>query len=304
MHTHLLLTLLIGAVPSGRAEDARAAATARVCVVTSFYPVYVAALNVVRDAAAVELVSLTGPAGGCLHDYQLTPGNRQLLTRAHIFVANGAGMESFLGAVAGQTPAVKVVNASRGIELLPAAPERDARPHAAGAGEEFNPHVWLSPTLYIRQVRNIANGLAEHDPPRAELYRRNAGDYVRQIEGLRTRMREGLKDIKRRDIVTGHDAFPYLAREFGLNVVAVVEREPGAEPGAGQMAAIVRAMRGAGVRTIFVEPQYSPKAAAAIAKEAGARILTLDPAVTGDATPDAYLRAMERNLAALEEALK
>ena len=90
-------------------------------------------------------------------------------------------------------------------------------------------------------------------------------------------MHEALKDIKTKDIVTFHEAFPYFAHEFGLNIVSVIEREPGSEPSAGELADTIKAINDAQTKVIFAEPQYSAKAAESIAAQTGAEIYVLDP---------------------------
>lgn len=256
-------------------------------IVASVYPMYIATLNVVKDVPGVELVNLTKPQTGCLHDYQVTTEDILTLSKADIFVVNGAGMEAFMDKVVRQSPGLKVVDASEGIELL-----------------DGNAHVWTSPTLHIRQVRNIAEGLARCDAARAEVYRRNADEYVRKLEALREKMQEGLRDIQSRDIITFHETFPYFVQEFGLNIAGVIEREPGSEPSARELAETIGIVKDKGVKALFAEPQYPAKSAEAIARETGASVHTLDPVVTGPLTTDAYIEAMERNLAVLRQALR
>lgn len=119
-------------------------------------------------------------------------------------------------------------------------------------------------------------------------------------------MHEALKDIGSRDIVTFHEAFPYFAQEFGLNIVSVIEREPGTEPTGPELGETIEIINSLGVKAIFAEPQYSARAAETIAAETGAKVYLLDPLVTGpkDADPNSYVDTMERNLQTLIEALK
>lgn len=262
-------------------------------IVTSFYPIYVFTVNIARDIPGVKVINMTEPQTGCLHDYQLVPADMKTLEKADIFVINGAGMESFLDKVTSQLPDLEIIEASRGIPLL-----KD------DDGED-NPHVWVSISGAVREVRNITEGLAGLDAENAELYRKNGEEYVRKLEALKDKMHDALKDIKTKDIVTFHEAFPYFAQEFGLNIVSVVEREPGSEPSAGELAATIRAINEARAKVLFAEPQYSEKAAESIADQTGARVFILDPVVTGpkDAAPDSYEKTMEENLKVLVEAL-
>ena len=264
-------------------------------LVTSFYPMYVATLNVAGGLPGVQLTNLTRPLTGCLHDYQLAPEDMITLTTADVFIVNGAGMESFLDKAVRHNPWMVVVEASAGIELI--------RAGAAPDGEA-NPHVWVSVSDHLRQVANIAAGLAKADPARAARYAANAAAYSPQLEALRLEMQQALAPARGRPIVTFHEAFPYFAREFGLRVAAVVEREPGSEPNAQELAATIRTVRAAGVRALFAEPQYPPRAAELIARETQAKVYTLDPAVSGPLQADAYLVIMRRNLQVLREALQ
>jgi zinc transport system substrate-binding protein len=267
----------------------------RLTIVTSFYPMYVQTINVVKDVKGVNVVNMTKPQTGCLHDYQLTPDDLKTLEKARVFVVNGAGMEAFLDKVIKQMPQLKIVEASRGITLI------------KGDGEEGdNPHVWVSISHAIQQVQNIGNQLAKIDPAHGAQYRKNAAAYIKKLEALKEKMHQGLDGIKNRNIITFHEAFPYFAQEFKLKIVAVIEREPGSEPSAQELAETIETVRKSKVKGLFAEPQYPAKAAQMIARETGIKVSVLDPAVTGEANGDinAYLKVMEKNLKSLQGALQ
>ena len=261
-------------------------------VVCSFYPMYVMALNVVGDTPGVSVECLTASKVGCLHDYQLTPGNLKTLGHAQVFIANGAGMESFMEKAVQQSPNLKVIVASRGLKLA----------------YNDNPHIWVSISGAMGEVRNIAQDLAAADPAHAAAYQANAAHYLAQLEQLRGQMHAALQGLKHREIITFHEAFPYFAREFGLKVVGVVEREPGSQPSAGELARTIELVRQDHVQALFAEPQYPQKSAEIIHRETGVTVSTLDPAVTGPEAPaqarGSYLRTMRQNLAVLVAALK
>lgn len=269
-------------------------------IVASFYPIYISILNITRGVSGVQVKCMASPRVGCLHDYQLTTRDMKTLEQADVFVINGAGMESFLAKVIEQYPDLKIIEASRGIKLIKNS-QYSPKNHN---DEECNPHVWVSISGNIQEVENIGAELAKLDPRHAAQYRENTRAYVSRLTALRDRMHAAIDKLPNRDVVTFHEAFPYFAREFGLNIVAVVEREPGSEPGAGELAEIIETVRKTHCRVIFAEPQYSARAADIIARETGARVYELDPAVTGPDSPDAYLQIMEKNLKVLEEALQ
>ena len=260
-------------------------------VVTSFYPVYVAVLNVTAGIPGVEVSNLASPHVGCLHDYQLTAGDVRRLADADLLLVNGAGMEPFLGKVAQQSRGVRVVGVSEGIALL-----------------DDNPHVWVSLEGARRQTENIAAALAAAAPDRADAFRANASAYNASLSALEEKMRAALAPYAGTPIVTFHEAFPYFARDFDLDLAGEIEREPGAEPSARELADTVKLVRERKVKALFAEPQFPDKSAQVVARETGVRVYSLDPVVTGPSDPEeargAYLRAMEKNLEVLQEALR
>ena len=145
--------------------------------------------------------------------------------------------------------------------------------------------------------------MAQADPAHAEQYQKNGAEYVARLDQLRKMMHVGLKDIQTRDIITFHEAFPYFAKEFNLNIAAVIEREPGSEPSAKELAETIEIVKQAKVKALFAEPQYPAKAAEAIARESGAKLYSLDPAVTEPMKAEAYVEVMGKNLAELRKAL-
>jgi zinc transport system substrate-binding protein len=264
-------------------------------IVTSFYPIYIAAINVAKDIPTAEVLNMTSAQTGCLHDYQLKPQDLKTLQSANAFIVNGAGMESFLDEVLSKQKSLKIIEASKGINLL-----KDEN------GEE-NPHVWVSMTNAITQVRNIADELSQLNPENANQYKSNAAAYIAKLEALNNKMHRSLDTIKNKDIITFHEAFPYFAKEFNLNIVAVIEREPGTAPTPKELEDIITLVKNSNVKALFSEPQYEAKAASTIANETDAKVYSLDPAVTGEAKKEAfndYINIMETNLKTLEEALK
>lgn len=290
----LMITMVLAA--AGCSSSRESVGKKNFTIVTSFYPMYIDVINITKGVDGVDVVNMTKPQTGCLHDYQLTTEDMKTLERADIFVVNGAGMESFLDKAVKQNKRLKVIEAAdyKDINLL-----KD--------GEEDNPHVWTSVTYAIAQVKAITSKLCEADPAHQDAYRKNALDYVTKLEELKKEMHEQLDALPHKDIVTFHEAFPYLAKEFKLNIVSVIEREPGSEPTPQELENTIAQVRKMPVKVLFTEPQYSPSAAETIARETGARIYTLDPVVTGEASEqamDAYINAMKKNMEVLKEALQ
>ncbi|WP_407400378.1 metal ABC transporter substrate-binding protein [Anaerovibrio sp.] len=263
-------------------------------IVTTFYPMYIDAINITKGVDGVTVTNMTKPQTGCLHDYQLTTEDMKTLENADILIANGAGMESFLDKVIKEQKKLTLIDASKDMELL----ETDG---------EKNPHLWLSVTADIQQVKNITEQLKKADPKHADAYQANADAYIQKLDALKKEMHDTLDKVPHKDIVTFHEAFPYFAQEFGLNIIAVVEREPGSEPTPSELQEVIQQIKPLSSKVLFTEPQYSPSAAQTIARETGAKIFTLDPVVTGEANADAmdaYLVTMRNNMNTLKEALQ
>lgn len=257
-------------------------------IVTSFYPMYIATSNIIDGAQNVSLYCLASPTVGCLHDYQLTVNDMITLESADVFVVNGGGMESFLDKAVSTYPNLKIINASEKEE---------------NNSLEENAHYWVSISLYIKEVENISNYLQEIDSDNAEIYEKNTNEYILRLEELKNEMHNKLDNIENKNIVTFHEAFEYFADEFGLNVVAVIEREPGTSPSAKDVAEIIDTIRELDVNAVFVEPQYLKTAANTIANETNIPVYELDPAVSGELNKTAYEDIMRNNLEVLLEAL-
>ena len=284
-----LMTFLISGCGGGKGTDGKFR------IVTSFYPIYITTINVTKNIDDVEVVNLTKPQTGCLHDYQLTTEDMKMLETADVFVINGFGMESFIDKITESMPNLKIINLSDDKEIIPIT-----------TNGEVNPHVWLSVLYAKRQAIELSNQLSRLNEDHSIDYKKNTLEYVQKLDSLQETMQNALDFLPNRDIVTFHEAFPYFAYEFDLNIAAVVEHEPGTEPSPKELAETIEKINTLSVKVIFTEPQYSPKAAQTIAEETGATIYTLDPIVTGEANSDAandYINKMRENMRTLVKAL-
>ena len=159
----------------------------------------------------------------------------------------------------------------------------------------------------IDEVKNISSQLEILDSENKDAYEANTNTYVSKLEDLKNEMHAELDNLPNRDIITFHEAFPYFAEEFNLNIAGVIEIEPDSEPSAKEIEEIINTIKTKNIKALFTEPQYSSKVAETIATETGATVYELDPIVTGDANPDAYddyINKMKKNLDVLKEALK
>lgn len=283
-----LLTLLIFLSPALASAET---------VITSFYPIYLFALNLTQGIDGITIRNLAAPNTGCLHDYQLSTGDMKVLNKADVFLINGAGMESYLTRVMDTFPKLPVVDASAGITLLTEDgmdeyvddhdhdhEEEDADDHGHHHAGEANAHIWLDAQNAIQMVDNLADGLISAMPQYEAQIEQNRADYVSRLTALDAELKATLADVPNKNIVTFHEAFPYFARAYGLTVAAVVNHEPGDALSPAQLAELVRTIRALDNPPLFTEPQYDDMAAQTISRETGAPIYTLDPVVTGPET--------------------
>lgn len=271
--------------------------------VTSFYPMYVFAQNIAADVPGVRVVNMTDQNVGCLHDYQLQTRDMVTLESAAALVINGGGMEQFMDKVSSMYPALPVINASEGVEMLCEEEADDhGHDHAHDHAHVYNAHVWLDPAHAVRQVENIAAGFAIADPANAQVYQANAQAYAEKLLALDAEIRAALAPYAGREIITFHEAFTYFANAYDLHVAGVIAFDSGEEPGTREIARTCDLVKELGITTLFIEPQYPAKSAETIARETGASIDTLDPIVSGDGAMDSYERIMRENARVLTEA--
>ncbi len=273
-------------------------------IVTSFYPVWVMTLNLTRGLEDhVTVRNLAAPTVGCLHDYQLQTADMKVLSSADAFLVNGAGMEAFLPEIARALPDLPVIEAADGIQLLG---NIGAVEILEAEDTEVNSHLWLDPSRAVLMAENLASGLIRLMPEDQEVIAANLEDCRSRLFELDSLLREGLKDLPRRDIVTFHEAFPYFAAAYDLHIVAVVNKEPGEVLTPSQLGILVREINRLGNPPLFVEPQYTDLSARTLSRETGSSVYTLDPMVTGpesDVPADYYETVMLKNMQTLIEAL-
>lgn len=278
--------------------------SSRLKLLSSFYPIAIMALNITDGVEGVAVESMAQQQTGCLHDFQMTTADMKKAETADAFLINGAGMEGFLDKISDQLPELPVIDSSTGIPLIASGEDHH---HDGGEGhdhdqEDYNPHLWVSITNCMEQVRNLSEGIIALDPEHEAEYRENTETYLEKLSALRDKMHSALDHVKNKDIITFHEAFPYFAEEFGLHIAAVINREPDSQPSAKELADTIRLVRETGVKALFVEPLYPETSADIIAAETGAQVYVLDPAVSGEWDKNAYLTAMESNLQVLEQA--
>lgn len=275
----VLATMLGGCGDDEPADDTFA-------VVASFYPIAEAVSRV--SGEAVEVTNLT-PPGTEPHDIELTPDQVDDVEDADLVLYLGGGFQ----------PAVEAVAERRSGTTVDLLAELPLDP----GGDEVDPHFWLDPALMIEAVDVVEKALAETRQGVAP----GAGEYRDELEALDRDFAAGLESCARRQFVTSHAAFHYLARRYGLEQVAIAGLSPEAEPDADRLSELTDVIERGGLTTVFYETLASPDVAEALAREAGVDTAVLDPVESlSEEDLDAgagYADVMRRNLAALRRAL-
>jgi zinc/manganese transport system substrate-binding protein len=303
-HWHFIC--LLGALFGFNSPDAQAQLLGhRLHVVTSFPPLYCFAANIAGNVATVDNLL---PPGAEPHDFQFSPREMREVQSADVVVVNGLGLESWLTHVMNTMSNPRsVIVATTGLseaDLIPFAPNLEDPMMTREVSTNFNPHTWLDPQLAEQAVANILVAMQHVDPANAAAYATNAAAYITRLQRLDTDMQHELAPFKDQAMVTYHDAFPYLARRYGLKIAGVVERVPEVEPSPRYLEALHRAIEKYHVKVVFGEAQGSQKLVTQIGADYHVTVGQLDTLETCPLSRDAYENGMRANLVALETHLK
>jgi zinc transport system substrate-binding protein len=302
MMRRLLPALLLLPALTGCGEDS-AGADGKLSVVTAFYPLQFVSERVGGDA--VNVSTLTKP-GAEPHDVELTARQVGEIADAGAIVYLG-GFQPAVDDAVKQNGGDRAFDATTAVEMITA---QEADDHAAEAGAQAeehggtDPHVWLDPTRLASIADRVAERLGKADPAHAADYTARAAALHTELTALDGEYRAGLADCARRELVTSHTAFGYLASRYELTQIGITGIDPETEPSPQRLADVAAEAREHGTTTIFFETLVSPKVAETIAKEVGAQTAVLDPieGLTDDSAD--YFSVMRANLTALKLGLE
>jgi zinc transport system substrate-binding protein len=294
-------------------------------IATTFYPIYMIGLNLANGSENIEVKSLTQINTGCIEDYQLTTEDLRIISDADVLVVNGGGMEKFLDDIKTNYPELKIIDASKGISLLQNSGNGELLTEADNESlltEEdrglYNPHMWLNPSLYMKQVENVKNGLIEvinsgvtDNNQLIQTINQNATAYIASIQKVgnefdKLASKSSIADqaTEGNKAIIFHDSFAYLADRIGLQVAFTVPLDADTALSAGDIAKIIDEVRKDKIKYLITEEQFSDSIAKQIASETGAKVYIIDTVVTGDGSKDSYEKAMQKNIKVLEAAMK
>ncbi|PZG21017.1 zinc ABC transporter substrate-binding protein [Nonomuraea aridisoli] len=308
----MILALLTSAACGGGGEPAEGAADTLSVVATT---TQVADFARQIGGGAVHVTQLLRPNVDP-HDFDPSPADLQALADADVIVENGVGFEPWLDeAVSSAGHAGEVVDASRGAHLREGHHEEEAAEHPDGEHEhgEHDPHIWHDPANAKVMAANIEQALAKADPSGAAGYAQRRRAYDAELDRLDDWIEQRISTIPRSDrkVVTNHDAFGYYLDRYGLTYVGAIipSFDTSAEITGKNLTDLVAGVKNAGVKAIFSESTLPPKAAQALAAEAGVQVVGGENALYGDSLgpaggdADTYITMMRHNTEVIVDAL-
>lgn len=283
-----VLLLTIGLIGCSGEKSNEIKKDGKLSVVVSIYPLEQFTRMIGGDK--VNILTLVGP-GQEPHDFELKPTDLKTLTESDVFVYNGLGLEHWLDQVKGQLKDSKtlMVDSSKDVKVI-----KD--------GDKIDPHVWLSLKEAQVQANNIKNALIEKDPNNKDFYQKNYEDLKVKFNKLYNEYKPKFGKLKNKDFVTGHAAFGYLCRDFGLKQKSISDLYADGEATPKTLENLAKYCKENNIKTVFSESLASPKESETLAREAGAKV---EKIYTLESKEDdkTYLEGMEYDLDVIYKSL-
>ncbi|MGG0187679.1 metal ABC transporter substrate-binding protein [Bacillus rhizoplanae] len=277
----------------------------KLSVYTTIFPLADFAKKIGGDYVNVTAIY---PPGADSHTYEPTQKQTVQVAKADLFVYNGAGLEPFAEKMEKtlKNENVKIVNASKGIELRSSTEEEHEEDHKEEHHHDKDPHVWLDPTLAMKQAETIKNALVELQPEHKEEFEKNFAALQKKFTDLDSQFKEVADHAKTKEILVSHAAYGYWEQRYGFKQIPIAGISASDEPSQKELASIASTAKEHGLKYILFETFSTPKVAEVIQKETGTKILRLNHLATisdDDAKKNKdYFTLMEENINTLKEA--
>ncbi len=278
----ILVTFMVGCGKENVKSEAQNKSD-KLKVLVSFHAMEELVELIGDDKVDVEVVI---PEGTEAHDFEPTTKDIKELSKSKLFVYNGLGMEHWVENFL-KNSKVEVVEASTNVNTI----KNDG---------VTDPHTWLGLKDAIVELENIKNALIKIDSKNSDYYEKNYENAKQELESVYDEYKTKFDSIENKKFVTGHKAFGYLCREFGLDQVAIQGVFAEGEPSPAKLAELVTYCKGNNIKTVFAEEMGSTKVAETLAREAGAKVETIE---TFEGEGD-YIDGMRENLEKIYKALK
>lgn len=296
--TAIVLSTLVGCSTNEKGKSTISSDKGdKIKVVVSFNPLREFAMAVGKDK--IQVVTMV-PEGVEPHDFEPKAKDLLELTEAKVFVYNGLGMENWVDKSLSsiENKNLNVVDASKGSNLIKNSSEDEIKEHG-----QYDPHIWLSLQEAKVETKNIKDALVKADEKNKDYYEKNYEEFSKSLDNLYEEYKSKFGSLQNKSFVTGHAAFAYLCRDFGLNQQSVEGVFAEGEPTAAKLKELVEYAKNNNVKTIFVEELASPKVSETLANEVNAKVQKI---YTIECKEDnkTYMDAMKENLENIYNSLK
>ena len=252
--------------------------------------------NIAKDKIISQSIV---PIGGDPHIYEPRPSDAALVAAADLILVNGFNFEGWITElIENSGTRAKVVTITKGIVPIASSTYKNA----------YDPHAWMDASNGIIYAENIFKALSELDPSNADYYRKNADDYIRELEKLDEYIFDGIKRIpeKGRVLITSHDAFSYYGKRYGIRVSPIMGISTDAEAQTSDVSRVSLTIKESGVPSVFIESTINPKLLKQIADDNGVKIggeLFSDSIGSPESKANSYLNMLRHNTDVIVNAL-
>jgi len=265
----------------------------------TIFPLYDIAQNIGGEKINVKLIA---PPGASPHTFEVTAEQVKKMQNTKIIFAIGHGLDEWTAQITSSIPGAQTFTVSKNIDLHESNHESHEEEHGHHHGD-VNPHYWLNINNAKIISKNILDELTRLDPQNTEYFQNNYNEYLQALEQADQEINNILGSISSKKMITMHDAWPYFAEEYGLEVVATFEPFPGREPTPQYLAELSQTAEENNIKTIFSEPQLSNQALIPFLRDLNMELAILDP-IGGLEERDSYINMMKYNASIIHEALK
>ena len=311
----MILFPIIPIVFSGRHESDK------IKVVTTIFPLMEFAQEVGGERVEVSMLL---PPGADIHSWRPKPSDILNLSQSDLFILIGKGLEPWAEEILDSVhnPDIKILTVSNDLDLIRIRESKGKNIQEKDQTEQtvydpdhdhdhfqYDPHVWLDFKIDLNIIDKIVDTYGKIDSEGISYFKENGNEYKNRLIKLDENYRRSLKQCSRRTlIVGGHAAFGYIARNYGLEQIALYGLNPDTSPTIRQLVSIVETARKHNTRVIYFETNVSDRLARVIAEEIGAETLVLNPGANLTKAQlnsgVTFFNLMERNLENLVYGLK
>ena len=295
MQRLLVLALIVLATVGGRTANAAptvAPSVAPLKIGVTLHPYYSWTANIVGGTGAEVRPVIPGEIDA--GNYQPSPDDIAKLADLDAIVVNGVGHDDFI---------FDMIKASGNTKITIIRPNDVVPLLRATNGTGVNSHTFISFTNAIQQTYAIARALGTLRPALDARFQANAADYARRLRTIKADAARALADARITRVVTVHDGYSYLMQEFGIEIAGVVEPAHGLVPSAAELEGMVDLMKREKIGVVFSEESF-PKPLLDVVRDAtGARVYIISHIARGTYAADEFEREMQRNVAAMIQAL-